>query len=63
MDYKTFCSCFFFLSVLLNKRPNNNCEGTQEMHIIDGTVGEGAGLKTKGSQSYKHSLKLLGSFN
>ena len=30
----------FFLSVLLHKRPNNNCEGTQEMHIIDGTVGE-----------------------
>lgn len=40
MDYKTFCGCFFFLSVLLHKRPNNNCEGTQEMHIIDGTVGE-----------------------
>ena len=40
MDYKTFCGRFFFLSVLLHKRPNNNCEGTQEMHIIDGTVGE-----------------------
>ena len=40
MDCKTFCGRFFFLSVLLHKRPNNNCEGTQEMHIIDGTVGE-----------------------
>lgn len=65
MDYKTFCGRFFFLSVLLHKRPNNNCEGTQEMHIIDGTVGEGwtedervPELQTQSKITRKFQLKL-----
>ena len=53
---------FFFKSVLLHKRPNNNCEGTQEMHIIDGTVGE-RWTEDERVPELQMQSKLLGSFN